>query len=140
VIVSDQNPIELESVLVPGLQPAISCPLKNGPTPPTPEPPPEPLPEPTNGPTTGAAPVPTSVITISGFAFDPSTLEVQPGDTITIVNGDTADHTFTADDGSFDEEVAAGDATEVTLKGSSGDKLAFHCEIHQSMTGTLTFG
>jgi plastocyanin len=82
----------------------------------------------------------TGEITVSGFAFNPSTLDVQPGDTITVVNDDSTDHTFTADDGSFDEELAPGDSVEVTLEGNSADEVGFHCEIHPSMTGTLTFG
>jgi plastocyanin len=91
------------------------------------------------GPAEGAGGA-TGEITISGFAFNPSTLDVQPSDTITVVNDDSTDHTFTADDGSFDEELAPGDSVEVTLEGNSGDEVGFHCEIHPSMTGTLTFG
>lgn len=79
-------------------------------------------------------------ITIAGLAFDPSALDVEPGATITVVNDDSTTHTFTADDGSFDEELGSGDSIDVTLEGESGDELGFHCEIHPAMTGTLTFG
>jgi plastocyanin len=77
-------------------------------------------------------------ITISGLAFKPSTLEVAPGDTIGVTNEDGPTHTFTADDGSFDEELAPGDSADVTVEGESGTEIPFHCEIHPSMTGTLT--
>ena len=79
-------------------------------------------------------------ISISGLAFHPSSLEVEPGGTITVSNDDSPTHTFTADDGSFDEELASGDSVEVTVEGDGGDEVAFHCEIHPSMTGTLTLG
>lgn len=79
-------------------------------------------------------------ITISGLAFQPSALDVEAGATITIANEDGPTHTFTADDGSFDEELASGDSVDVTIEGASGDELGFHCEIHPSMTGTLTIG
>jgi len=77
-------------------------------------------------------------ITISGLAFNPSTLDVAPGDTISVTNEDGPTHTFTADDGSFDEELAPGDSADVTVEGESGTEIPFHCEIHPSMTGTLT--
>ncbi|HEX6131904.1 MAG TPA: cupredoxin domain-containing protein, partial [Actinomycetota bacterium] len=77
-------------------------------------------------------------ITISGLAFNPSTLDVAPGDTISVTNEDGPTHTITADDGSFDEELAPGDSADVTVEGESGTEIPFHCEIHPSMTGTLT--
>ncbi|MGH2589320.1 MAG: hypothetical protein ACRDGW_00815, partial [Actinomycetota bacterium] len=47
-------------------------------------------------------------IVMSGFAFQPSTIEVSGPTEFTIVNEDAAAHTFTTDDGSIDEEVAGG--------------------------------
>jgi plastocyanin len=77
-----------------------------------------------------------TTITAEGFAFSPSTLQVPSGETtLTITNNDGATHTFTLDDGSVDQEVAAGESVQVTvnLTASTG----FHCKIHPSMTGTL---
>jgi plastocyanin len=80
-------------------------------------------------------------ITISGLAFRPSDVTVHASDaTITIANEDSFTHTFTTDDGSVDEEIDGGETVEVTLDGASGDELGFHCRIHPSMTGTVTFG
>lgn len=86
---------------------------------------------------TGGEIVPGSAaIAIAGSTFAPSTLPVASGSTdITITNADAVDHTFTLDDMSVDETIAAGGSATVTvdLTESSG----FHCEIHSSMTGTL---
>lgn len=86
---------------------------------------------------TGGEVVPGSAaIGIANTAFEPTTLTVASGSTeITITNADAVDHTFTLDDISVNETIAAGGSATVTvdLTESSG----FHCEIHSSMTGTL---
>jgi plastocyanin len=46
-------------------------------------------------------------------------------------------HTFTADDGAFDESYVADESISVDVPDEPGD-YPFHCEIHSSMTGTLT--
>ena len=77
-----------------------------------------------------------AAIAIADLTFAPATLPVASGSTdITITNADSVDHTFTLDDMSVDETIAAGGSATVTveLTESSG----FHCEIHSSMTGTL---
>jgi plastocyanin len=76
-----------------------------------------------------------SAITIEGFAFDPSTLQVSGETTITLTNNDSAAHTFTLDDDSVDEEIPAGESVDVTVNPSG--TTGFHCRFHSSMTGTL---
>ncbi len=76
-----------------------------------------------------------TAITIQGFAFDPSTLQVSGETALTITNNDDVTHTFTLDDGSVDQEVPAGESIEVTVNVS--ETTGFHCKIHTSMTGTL---
>ncbi len=86
---------------------------------------------------TGGEVVPGSAqIAIAGSTFEPTTLPVASGSTdITITNADAVDHTFTLDDMSVDETVAAGASATVTVDLS--ETIGFHCEIHPSMTGTL---
>lgn len=86
---------------------------------------------------TGGDIVPGSAqIAIAGSTFEPTTLPVASGSTdITITNADAFDHTFTLDDMSLDETVAAGASATVTVDVS--ETIGFHCEIHSSMTGTL---
>lgn len=75
----------------------------------------------------------------SGTAFDPITVPVSAGgDSITIVNEDGIDHTFTLDDGSIDQPLAGG--STVTVDVDITADAPFHCAIHSSMTGTLTVG
>ena len=75
-------------------------------------------------------------IVISNFSFSPSTLHVAPGTTITITNHDGVTHTVTAGDKSFDSGQIAGGATAtVTIK--SPGTYAYHCDIHNYMTGTI---
>ena len=83
------------------------------------------------GPTSGVA-----TVTIAGFAFNPSDVTLPEGDTLTVRNEDTATHTFTMDDGSIDETLEPGDQVEVTPGAEGG----FHCSIHPSMTGSISFG
>ena len=74
-----------------------------------------------------------NTLTIKDRTF--SALTVKAGDSISIVNADTVDHTVTADDGSFDVDVPAG--TTATLVISEAGTYAIHCKIHASMHGTI---
>lgn len=76
-----------------------------------------------------------SDITIEGFAFSPSTVEVSGETTLTVTNEDGAAHTFTLDDGSVDERLDPGASAEVTVNVS--ETTGFSCTIHPQMTGTL---
>jgi plastocyanin len=76
-----------------------------------------------------------TAITIEGFAFDPSTISVSGPTEITITNNDSAAHTFTLDDGSVDEELAAGASATVTVDVS--ESTGFVCRFHPAMTGTV---
>jgi plastocyanin len=77
-------------------------------------------------------------ITIQNFSFEPGELAVNGKATITVTNKDSTTHTFTADDGSFDQEVPAGQSIQVQV--DITQDTGFHCKIHPTMTGTLTAG
>jgi plastocyanin len=76
-------------------------------------------------------------VTIADFAFGPAELSVAAGTTVTFVNNDSAPHTATADDGSFDTGgLETGESATVTL-----DEPGTHhyvCTYHPRMTGTIT--
>ena len=76
-------------------------------------------------------------VTIAGFAFDPADLEVAAGTEVTWTNDDSAPHTATADDGTFDTgTLEQGDSGSATFD-EPGD-FPYHCAIHPDMTGTIT--
>ena len=75
-------------------------------------------------------------ITIKDFAF--TAPAVAPGATVTVKNEDGTTHTVTSDDGSsFNVKVDSGGTATFTAPTKAGS-YAFHCNIHHSMTGTLT--
>jgi plastocyanin len=75
-------------------------------------------------------------VAISGFAFEPASLDVAVGTTVRWDNQDPAAHTVTSDDGSFDSGVLpSGEAFEHTF--DSAGTYSYACEIHTSMTGTV---
>lgn len=69
------------------------------------------------------------------WAFDPKDITVDVGTTVTWRNLGAANHTVTADDGSFNGEVAPGAKFAFTFKASTS--LRYHCEPHPWMTGTI---
>jgi plastocyanin len=76
-------------------------------------------------------------VSISDFAFKPSSVTVRHGKAVTIANHDTTAHTATADDGrSFDTgDIDPGASKTVTV--SKPGTYKFHCTIHPFMHGTL---
>jgi plastocyanin len=90
---------------------------------------------PGSGTASAAKPNGTSIV-ISNFAFSPPTLHVAPGTTIAVTNNDGVAHTVTADDKSFDTgDLAGGAKGTITVK--SPGKYAYHCDIHNYMTGVI---
>jgi plastocyanin len=75
-------------------------------------------------------------VTIANFAFGPASLSVAAGTTVTWTNDDTAAHTVTADDGSFDSSSVAPGATFSQAFDTAGT-FAYHCSIHPNMTATI---
>lgn len=81
-------------------------------------------------------------IEVEDFFYKATFLKAKPGTTVTVtldVKG-SAPHTFTAEDGSFDEDLSSGD--EVTVEVAipdSGDPVAFFCNFHgdQGMKGAF---
>lgn len=71
-------------------------------------------------------------ITISNFEFGPEVLEAKVGDTITVANKDSAEHTVTAKDNSFDTgRFASGTKTFTVTKAG---RFEYVCTVHPFMT------
>jgi plastocyanin len=75
-------------------------------------------------------------VSIANFAFSPSTITVKVGSSVTWTNADTAAHTVTADDGSFDSKSLDPGKTFSTTFAKAGT-FAYHCTIHTTMTATV---
>jgi hypothetical protein len=70
------------------------------------------------------------------FAFEPSSVEVQAGTTVTWTNDGQTPHTATADDGSFDSgNVAPGQSFSQAFE--QPGTFDYHCEFHPQMTGAV---
>jgi plastocyanin len=77
-----------------------------------------------------------SAVTIAGFAFDPATVTIQVGDSVTWTNEDSVAHTATAEDGSFDTgQLGNGDSETVTFH--TAGTFDYICSIHPQMTGSV---
>jgi plastocyanin len=75
-------------------------------------------------------------VALEGFAFDPATIEVAAGQAITWKNLDPAEHTVTAEDGSFDSGVL-GQGRAFTARLEQPGTYAYTCQIHPEMQGTV---
>lgn len=82
-----------------------------------------------------SAAVETNSVNISNFAFDPTNISVKAGTVVTFTNTDGTNHTITANNGSFDKEIADGQSVEVTI--STTGTVSYYCKIHPSMKGTI---
>ncbi len=78
----------------------------------------------------------THQIDITNFAFQPDALEMQAGDKVMFVNLDSAPHTATADDGSFDTGTL-NNGDEMTIVIEKPGTYSFFCKFHPGMRGQI---
>jgi plastocyanin len=75
-------------------------------------------------------------VQIVEFSYEPDPVVVQVGGKVTWQNEDTAPHTATADDGSFDTgTIEKGKLGSATFK--QAGTFTYFCEIHPTMHGTV---
>jgi plastocyanin len=78
----------------------------------------------------------TYTVHVKDFAFKPSTLTIDAGDTVTFVNDDSDAHTVTASDKSFDS--AGLDTNDTwTHTFSKAGTFTYFCALHPYMKGTI---
>jgi plastocyanin len=77
-----------------------------------------------------------SAVTIADFAFDPPTLTVKAGTTVTWTNQDSAPHTATQDGGGFQSGTLDQGGTYSETFDTPGT-YEYHCEFHANMHGTI---
>lgn len=80
------------------------------------------------------APVGTNTVTIQNFAFNPGTLTVKQGETVTWMNQDAATHKIKSD--TFNSpDLNQGDKFEFIFNNKGS--FDYNCSIHPSMTGKI---
>lgn len=75
-------------------------------------------------------------VAIANFAFNPKTITIPAGTSISWTNGDTTTHTVTFDKGPDCGNVATGTSTTITF--ATAGTYTYHCKIHSSMTASVT--
>lgn len=85
---------------------------------------------------TSSAPAAQNSVQISNFNFSPATLTVKVGDTVTWTNQDSAGHSVTADDNSFNTGIID-QGKSGTMTFSTAGTYTYHCSVHPSMKGTI---
>jgi plastocyanin len=84
----------------------------------------------------GTARAQDSSVDIVDFAFNPSSITVEAGSTVTWTNSGDAPHTVTADDGAFDSgELANGETFSFTF--DEPGTYSYHCDIHPDMVAEV---
>jgi len=89
------------------------------------------------GPESGPGPEREGRVVIRDFSFDPATLLVAPGATVTAVNRGGTAHTVTSDQRLFDTgAIPPGGSAQFPAPTTSGD-YPYRCSIHPSMRGVI---
>jgi plastocyanin len=77
-----------------------------------------------------------AVVSIANFAFQPDSLQIAAGSSVTWTNADSTAHTVTSDTGAFDAGPLAPGASFTQTFDIPGT-YTYHCQIHPFMTGTI---
>ena len=93
----------------------------------------------TNGQTqsNGANPVKTTSVQIKNFAFSPTSIRINLGDTVTWTNNDGTPHTVTKDGGYGPDSSSVSPGSTYTFTYTKKGTFSYHCSIHPDMTGKV---
>lgn len=82
-----------------------------------------------------------AVVAISGFAYQPDSVRIAPGQTVTWINCETETlepHTSTGDGGEWDSpDLAPGQRFSHTFPTATGSPFTYHCAPHPFMVGKV---
>lgn len=76
-------------------------------------------------------------IEIRNFAFNPPTINVPVGGSLTWTNYDAVPHTATADDGSFNSNPLTSDTQHYSYTFATAGSFPYVCVFHPYMKGTV---
>jgi plastocyanin len=75
-------------------------------------------------------------VMIENFAYSPATITIKVGDAITWHNMDSAPHSATADDKSFDTGLLEQDKS-ATITFDKAGTFTYYCSVHPNMKATV---
>lgn len=78
-----------------------------------------------------------NTIEIKDFAFNPQTLTVKSGETITWVNRDEEPHTVASVGKKFQKSSALDTDQKFTITAGAPGTYEYFCSVHPKMTGTI---
>lgn len=73
-------------------------------------------------------------VKIENFKFEPAVIRVKAGQSVVFENMDSAQHSVTAENGTFDLSFTKG-RSEITM--SQPGTYKYYCKFHPEMTGTV---
>jgi plastocyanin len=76
-------------------------------------------------------------IEIKDFAFNPQTLTVKSGETVTWINRDEEPHTVVSVEKQFKKSTALDTDQEFTITAGAPGTYTYFCSVHPKMTGTI---
>lgn len=76
-------------------------------------------------------------IEIKDFMFNPPTITVKSGETITWVNRDEEPHTIVSVEKQFKKSAALDTDQEFTITAGAPGTYTYFCSVHPKMTGTI---
>jgi amicyanin len=75
-------------------------------------------------------------VSMKDIAFDPDSVTIKVGETVTWTNEESVPHTVVGDNGEFESaDLANGDTFTFTF--NQAGTYAYHCSIHPGMKGTV---
>ena len=78
-----------------------------------------------------------NTIEIKDFAFNPQTLTVKSGETITWINRDEEPHTVVSVGKKFQKSSALDTDQQFTITAGAPGAYEYFCSVHPKMTGTI---
>jgi len=76
-------------------------------------------------------------VDMENMAFTPACVSATANDTLTLVNKDTTEHTFTVKGTSINVTIDAGQTASAALTGIAPGTYSVTCQFHPAMTETL---
>ena len=76
-------------------------------------------------------------IEIKDFMFNPATITVKSGETITWINRDEEPHTIVSVGKKFEKSSALDTDQQFTITASAPGTYEYFCSVHPKMTGTI---